>query len=94
MEPQPVTTPERLDAMTRRIAEREGRAKARIDATRAFYGQLDATQKQAFDALPSLLPLMADPSAPMVRLTHVGPPSGITASRIADHRRLRPPCGG
>jgi Spy/CpxP family protein refolding chaperone len=43
----PLTTPERLD----REAEHLDRAKARIDATRAFYAALSPSQKKAFDAL-------------------------------------------
>jgi len=43
----PLTTPERLD----REAEHLARAKARIDATRAFYAALSPSQKKAFDAL-------------------------------------------
>lgn len=44
---QPLTTPERLDRETEHLA----RAKARIDATRAFYAALSPSQKKAFDAL-------------------------------------------
>lgn len=42
-----LTTPERLDRETEHLA----RAKARIDATRAFYTALSPSQKKAFDAL-------------------------------------------
>jgi Spy/CpxP family protein refolding chaperone len=45
--PKPLTTPERLDRETEHLT----RAKARIDATRAFYGALSPSQKKAFDAL-------------------------------------------
>jgi Spy/CpxP family protein refolding chaperone len=45
--PKPLTTPERLDRETEHL----NRAKARIDATRAFYGALSPSQKKAFDAL-------------------------------------------
>jgi protein CpxP len=42
-----LTTPERLDRETERLTQ----AKARIDATRAFYTALSPSQKKAFDAL-------------------------------------------
>jgi periplasmic protein CpxP/Spy len=45
--PKMLTTPERLDRETERLAQ----AKARIDATRAFYAALSPSQKKAFDAL-------------------------------------------
>jgi protein CpxP len=45
--PRPLTTPERLDRETEHLT----RAKARIDATRAFYAALSPSQKKAFDAL-------------------------------------------
>ena len=56
---QPRTTPERLAAMEARMAEHEGAMKRRISATRVFYGQLDAKQQKAFDAMPMLM--MAGP---------------------------------
>ncbi|KQY35224.1 hypothetical protein ASD38_01225 [Caulobacter sp. Root487D2Y] len=45
--PKALTTPERLDRETEHLA----RAKARIDATRAFYAALSPSQRKAFDAL-------------------------------------------
>jgi Spy/CpxP family protein refolding chaperone len=45
--PKVLTTPERLDRETEHL----NRAKARIDATRAFYAALSPSQKKAFDAL-------------------------------------------
>lgn len=56
---QPLTTPERLD----REAEHLAHAKARIDATRAFYAALSPSQKKAFDALGP----MAGGHGPMMR---------------------------
>ena len=47
----PRTTPERLAEMERAMAEHEARMKAHIEATRRFYGQLDAAQKKAFDEM-------------------------------------------
>lgn len=57
--PKVLTTPERLD---REIAHLE-RAKARIDATRAFYAALSPSQQKAFDALGP----MAGGRGPMMR---------------------------
>ncbi|HEY8573688.1 Spy/CpxP family protein refolding chaperone [Phenylobacterium sp.] len=51
----PDTTPEKLARMERRIAEREAEQKARIDAVRRFYNQLDERQKKAFDELPLMI---------------------------------------
>jgi hypothetical protein len=45
--PKRLTTPERLDRETEHLT----RAKARIDATRAFYAALSPSQKKAFDAI-------------------------------------------
>lgn len=45
--PKSLTTPERLDRETEHLT----RAKARIDATRAFYAALSPSQKKAFDAV-------------------------------------------
>ena len=42
-----LTTPERLDRETQFLAQ----AKARIDATRSFYGALSPSQRKAFDAI-------------------------------------------
>jgi hypothetical protein len=47
----PTTTPQRLAEMEKMLAEHEGRVKAQIAATRAFYNQLDAGQKKAFDEM-------------------------------------------
>lgn len=49
------TTPERLARMEQRLAEQQAGMRQRIDATRTFYGQLDARQKKVFDALPMLM---------------------------------------
>lgn len=57
--PKALTTPERLDRETEHLA----RAKARIDATRAFYAALSPSQKKAFDALGP----MAGGHGPMMR---------------------------
>jgi len=59
------TTLERLDEMQARMADQQADASRRIAAIKAFYGQLDAKQKKAFDALPMLM--MVGPSmGPMV----------------------------
>jgi hypothetical protein len=57
--PRTPTTLERLDRETEHLA----RAKARIDATRAFYAALSPSQQKAFDALGP----MAGGHGPMTR---------------------------
>jgi hypothetical protein len=49
------TTTERLSEMEQRMAEQQAGMKKRIDATRAFYAQLDEKQRKAFDAMPMLM---------------------------------------
>lgn len=49
------TTLQRLDDMQARMAEQQADMNRRIAAIRAFYGQLDAKQKKAFDAMPMLM---------------------------------------
>lgn len=50
----PESTPERLARMEARLAEQQAAGKARIDATRAFYDQLDMRQKKVFDEMPMM----------------------------------------
>lgn len=50
----PATTPERLARMQQMMDRHRSAMTALIDATRRFYGQLDAPQKRAFDALPMM----------------------------------------
>lgn len=64
----PLTTPERLD----REAEHLARAKARLDATRAFYAALSPSQKKAFDALGP----MAGGHGPLMRRVEFHPFKG------------------
>ena len=47
----PKTTPERLADMEKMLAEHDAQVRAHIEATRAFYSQLDPAQKKAFDEL-------------------------------------------
>lgn len=70
------STLQRLDEMEARLAEQQARAKTRIAAIRAFYGQLDDKQKKAFDALP--MPMMVGPSMGPMMIPH--------AVHIAHHR--------
>lgn len=49
------TTLERLDDMQARLAEQQAETNRRIAAIRTFYGQLDAGQRKAFDAMPMLM---------------------------------------
>jgi hypothetical protein len=55
--PAPKTTPERLALEEKRLTDRTAQVRARLDATRRFYDQLDAGQKRAFD---ELAPMMGD----------------------------------
>ena len=49
------TTLQRLDDMQARLAEQQAETNRKIAAIKAFYGQLDASQKKAFDAMPMLM---------------------------------------
>jgi hypothetical protein len=63
------TTLQRLDDMQARLAAQQAEAGRRIAAIRTFYGQLDAKQQKAFDAMPMLM--MVGPSmGPMVLPGH------------------------
>lgn len=46
-----LTTPQRLDRMQARMAERQAAFAKRADAVRRFYAQLSPSQQKAFDAL-------------------------------------------
>ena len=46
-----LTTPERLDRMKARLADRQVQFARRADATMRFYSQLSPSQKKAFDAM-------------------------------------------
>ena len=45
-----MSTPQRIDAMEKRHAEMAAHMKARGDATKAFYAQLNPAQQKTFDA--------------------------------------------
>lgn len=49
---QTLTTPQRLERMQARMAERQANFARRADATKRFYAQLSPAQQRAFDALP------------------------------------------
>lgn len=49
-----LTTPERLDRRADMMAKHQAAFEKRATATRAFYAQLTASQKKAFDALPMM----------------------------------------
>lgn len=49
------TTLERLDDMQARLAAQQAETNRKIAAIKTFYGQLDASQKKAFDAMPMLM---------------------------------------
>lgn len=59
------TTLQRLDDMQARLAEQQAETTRRIEAIRTFYGQLDAGQKKAFDALPMVM-VMGPAVGPMM----------------------------
>jgi Spy/CpxP family protein refolding chaperone len=61
--PKRLTTPERLDRETEFLAH----AKARIDATKAFYAALSPSQQKAFDALGPQVGFGHDGPGPMMR---------------------------
>lgn len=46
-----LTTPQRLDRMQARMAERQAQFARRAEATKRFYAQLSPAQQRAFDAL-------------------------------------------
>jgi len=45
-----LTTPQRIDLIEQRRAERIGQMNQRMDATKAFYAQLTPEQQRLFDA--------------------------------------------
>jgi Spy/CpxP family protein refolding chaperone len=47
----PMTTPQRLDQMRQRMAQRQAQFERRADATLRFYAQLSPSQQRAFDAM-------------------------------------------
>ena len=49
-----LTTPERLDRMAARMAERQQRFQATAAATKTFYAALSPDQRKAFDAMPRM----------------------------------------
>ena len=49
------TTLQRLDEMQARAAGQKAEMDRKVAAIKSFYGQLDARQKQAFDAMPMLM---------------------------------------
>jgi hypothetical protein len=49
------TTTERLAEMEAKLAEQQAAMRRRIDATKAFYAQLDDKQRKVFDSMPMLM---------------------------------------
>jgi len=64
----PKTTPQRLADMETRLAEQTAQGKARIEATRKFYDQLEPSQKKVFDELPMPGPMMIMPGMGNMRV--------------------------
>lgn len=54
-EMQSLTTPERLDRMAARMADRQAKFQQHAAAIKAFYAVLSPEQQRAFDALPGLM---------------------------------------
>ena len=50
-----LTTPERLDRMAARLAQRQAEFQRRAEAIKQFYAVLSPEQQSAFDALPGLI---------------------------------------
>ncbi|HZZ70560.1 MAG TPA: Spy/CpxP family protein refolding chaperone [Phenylobacterium sp.] len=59
------TTPQRLADLEARLAEQTAQGRARIEATRKFYDQLEPSQKKVFDEMPML---MIGPMGPMMNM--------------------------
>jgi len=74
-------TLDRLSEMESRMAEQQAAMKRRIDATKAFYAQLDDKQRKVFDAMPMLM--FAGPGfGPMLLPVHMPmPPEPPTPPR-------------
>ena len=79
--PAPKTTTERLALAEKRLDDRTAQAKARLAATRAFYNQLDAAQKRAFD---EMAPMMGD------RGPGRGPPMPVMMHRMPMGQPMAP----
>jgi len=47
-----LTTPQRMELMDKRMAERQAQMKQRSDAVKAFYAQLTPEQQKTFDSRP------------------------------------------
>ena len=62
------TTTQKLADMEKHLAEQSAQAKARIDATRKFYDQLEPSQKKVFDELPMPGPMMIMPGMGNMRV--------------------------
>ena len=75
------TTLQRLDEMQSKAAEQKAEMDRKVAAIKTFYGQLDARQKQAFDAMPMLMvvgptvgPMMIPRPMPIVHRIPPAPP--------------------
>jgi hypothetical protein len=69
-EAQARTTPERLARMEQRLVQHQVQMKARLDATRRFYDQLDPAQKRAFDELPLMMGGLMDMPMHAMKIRH------------------------
>ena len=85
----PKTTTQKLADMEQRLAEQNTQAKARIDATRRFYDQLDPAQKKVFDELPLPGPMMIMPGMGNMRV--MVNMEGLPPMHHMDHMPPLPP---
>jgi hypothetical protein len=88
---QPKTTPERLARMEQMIAMHQETMRARIEATKRFYGQLDPAQKAAFDELPLMGGPMGVGHMGPVKIMHRGPPMGRMPPMEHEDGPMEPP---
>lgn len=73
------TTPQRLAEMQARLDRDAAQGRARIEATRRFYDQLEPSQKKVFDEMPMLMgPMMGPgPMKVMINMDGHGPIHGV-----------------
>ncbi len=69
-----MTTPQRLDAMAARMAERQQAFARRAEATKRFYAQLTPSQQKAFDAMGPMGRGMGHGMGPGGKAGHHGGP--------------------
>ena len=83
------TTTQKLADMEKRLADQSAQAKARIDATRKFYDQLEPSQKKVFDEMPLPGPMMIMPGMGNMRV--MVNMDGMPPRHHMDHMMPPPP---